>query len=164
VLRERIPVLVSAGASLVALPRTAVDPAPALLLPNDDDVSYCKIRLDPRSRDVLASSLRRIADPLSRAVAWNTARDLVRDGELAPQAYLELAVRHLPAETDSSITGQVLAYARWTIADRYLSPGHRGAALAILAGLCQELADRPTREDEGGMRLIAGTARAARMR
>jgi aminopeptidase N len=156
VLRERIPVLVSAGASLVALPRTAVDPAPALLLPNDDDVSYCKIRLDPRSRDVLASSLRRIADPLSRAVAWNTARDLVRDGELAPQAYLELAVRHLPAETDSSITGQVLAYARWTIADRYLSPGHRGAALAILAGLCQELADRPTREDEGGMRLIAG--------
>jgi aminopeptidase N len=156
VLRERIPVLVAAGASQVALPRTAVDPAPALLLPNDDDVSYCKIRLDPRSQDVLDSSLYRISDPLSRAVAWNNTRNLVRDGELAPRAYLELALRHLPAETDNSIAGQVLAYARWTVADRYLSPGHRGAALANLHALCQELTGRPARDDDGGMRLIAG--------
>jgi aminopeptidase N len=156
VLRERIPVLVPAGASQVAIPRTAVDPAPALLLPNDDDVSYCKIRLDPRSQDVLASSLHRISDPLSRAVAWNNARNLVRDGELAPQAYLELALRHLPAETDNSIAGQVLAYARWTVADRYLSPGQRGAALANLHVLCRELTGRPARDDEGGMRLIGG--------
>jgi aminopeptidase N len=156
VLRERVSVLVPAGTSQVALPRTAVDPAPALLLPNDDDVSYCKIRLDPRSQGVLASSLHRISDPLTRAVAWNNARDLVRGGELAPQAYLELALRHLPAETDNSIAGQVLAYARWTIADRYLSPGHRGAALADLHVLCRELTCRPARDDEGGMRLIAG--------
>jgi aminopeptidase N len=156
VLRERIPVLVPAGASQVVLPRAAVDPAPALLLPNDDDVSYCKIRLDPPSQDVLASSLHRISDPLSRAVAWNSARNLVRDGELAPQAYLELALSQLAAETDQSIAGQVLAYARWTIADRYLSPGHRGAALASLHVLCRELTCRPARDDDGGMRLIAG--------
>ncbi len=155
VLRERIPVLVPAGARQVVLPQAAFDPAPALLLPNDDDVSYCKIRLDPRSQDVLASSLHRICDPLSRAVAWNNARNLVRDSELAPQAYLELALRHLPAETDNSIAGQVLAYARWTIADRYLPPGHRGAALAKLHVLCRELTGRPARDDEGGMRLIA---------
>jgi aminopeptidase N len=147
---------VPAGASQVALPRAAVDPAPALLLPNDDDVSYCKIRLDPRSQEVLASSLHRISDPLSRAVAWNNARNLVRDGELAPQAYLELAISHLPGETDTSIAGQVLAYARWTIADRYLSPGHRGAALASLHVLCRELNARPAPDDDGGMRLIAG--------
>ena len=54
---------------------------PALLLPNDGDFSYCKIRLDPVSRNALASSLGRLSDPLSRAVAWNGVRDLVRDGD-----------------------------------------------------------------------------------
>ena len=60
----------------------------------------------------LASSL--------RAVAWNGVRDLVRNGELAPGQCLALAARHLPGETDGSIAGHVLGYARWTVADRYL--------------------------------------------
>ena len=89
-------------------------------------------------------------------MAWNAVRDLVRDGELAPHAYTELAVRHLPAETDSSIAGHVLAYARWTVADHYLPPGARAAALAALYGLCQHLLSRPARGDEDGMRLVAG--------
>lgn len=138
-LRARIPVLVPADAAAVVLPAAAVRPGPGLLLPNDGDFSYCKIRLDPASRDVLATSLGRLADPLSRAVAWNGVRDLVRDGELAPRQYLALATRHLPAETDGSITAHVLGYARWTVADRYLPPGMRGAALADLTSLCRDL-------------------------
>jgi len=111
-LRTRVPVLVPADAGAVVLPAAAVRPAPALLLPNDGDFSYCKIRLDPASRDVLAASLGRLPDPLSRAVAWNGVRDLVRDGELAPREYLALAGRHLAAETDGSIAGHVIGYAR----------------------------------------------------
>jgi aminopeptidase N len=114
-------------------------PEPALLLPNDGDFSYCKIRLDPASRDILASSLGRLPDPPSRAVAWNYVRDLVRDGELAPRQYIRLAARHLPAETDGSIAGHVIGYARWTVADSYLPPGLRGAALADLTSLCRNL-------------------------
>ena len=72
----------------VVLPAAAVRPEPALLLPNDGDLSYCKVRLDPASRDALAAWLGRLPDPLSRAVAWNSVRDLVRDGELAPREYL----------------------------------------------------------------------------
>ncbi len=153
--RTRTPVLVPADAAEVALPPAAARPEPALLLPNDGDVSYCKIRLDPESLAVVTASLGRIPDPLNRALAWNTLRDLVRDGELAPQQYAELAVRHLPAETDTSITGQVLAYARWTVADRYLAPGPRAAALADIAGLCQDLLSRAGRDDPDGMRLVA---------
>jgi aminopeptidase N len=153
--RTRLPVLVPADAVEVALPPAAVEPEPALLLPNDGDVSYAKIRLDPGSLAAVTASLGRIPDPLNRALAWNTVRDLVRDGELAPQRYAELAVRHLPAETDTSITGQVLAYARWTVADRYLAAGPRAAALAAVAGLCQDLLARPG-PDPDGMRLVAG--------
>ncbi len=148
-LRTRIPVLVPAHAGAVVLPWGR--PEPALLLPNDGDFSYCKVRLDPVSQATLASSLGRLADPLSRAVAWNSLRDLVRDGQLAPRQYLGLAARHLPAETDSSIAEHVIAYARWTVADRYLAPGLRGAALADITSLCRDLLGG----DADGMRLVA---------
>jgi aminopeptidase N len=154
-LRARVPVLVPADADEVTLPPAAIQPEPALVLPNDGDAGYCKIRLDPGSLATLTASLGRIADPLNRALAWNSVRDLVRDGELAPQEYVALAVRHLPAETDPSITGQVLAYARWTVADRYLTSGRRGPALADLTDLGQGLLARPAGDDPGGLRLIA---------
>jgi len=166
VLRARFPVTVGEDAAEVALPSAAVDPPPALLLPNDGDFSYCKVRLDPRSWTALTAELGRLADPLSRAVAWNAARDLVRDGELAAQQYLELAARHLPAETDTTIAGPVLDFARWTVADRYLPRPQRQAALAGLADVCRTLLDRalPDRPLPGGadgaeasgMRLVAG--------
>jgi len=152
-LRTRVPVLVPADAGAVVLPSAAVRPEPALLLPNDGDFSYGKVRLDPASQATLVSSLGRLADPLSRAVAWNSVRDLVRDGELAPRKYLGLAARHLPAETDSAIAGHVIAYARWTVADRYLPPGLRGAALADITSLCRDLLS--PLGDTDGMRLVA---------
>jgi aminopeptidase N len=161
VLRATIPVSVGADQAEAALPADVADPLPALVLPNDGDFTYCKVRLDPRSRDALAAGLGCLADPLSRAVAWSAVRDLVRDGELPAGRFLDLAARHLPAETDSSIVGQVLGYARWTIADRYLPRPHRAAALADLAGLCRELLRRPAgadpaQADTDGIQLVAG--------
>jgi aminopeptidase N len=156
VLRARLPVSVEADAGQVTLPSAAAEPPPALLLPNDGDFSYCKVRLDPRSWTALTAGLGRLPDPLSRAVAWNAARDLVRDGELPAEQYLELAARHLPAETDTTIAGPVLGFARWTIADRYLLPPRRDTALAALAGLCRDLLRRVAGPDADGMRLVAG--------
>ena len=168
-LRDRFPVSVAADAREVALPSGAVEPMPALLLPNDGDFSYAKVRLDPRSWATLTSGLPRLADPLSRAVAWNAARDLVRDAELPARDYLELAARHLPAETDTTIARPVLGFARWTIADRYLPGPQRDAALATLAGVCRALLavepgaggmrlDPEAGPDADGMRLAAGRA------
>jgi aminopeptidase N len=156
VLRDRFPLRVGADADEVPLPPHAVDPPPALVLPNDGDVSYCKARFDPGSWTALTAGLGRLPDPLSRAVAWNAARDLVRDAELPARRYLELAAAHLPAETDTTIAGRVLGFARWVIADRYLPRPQRGAALADLAGLCRVLFGSPAGEDAGGMRLVAG--------
>jgi aminopeptidase N len=156
VLRARLPISVEADAGRITLPSAAAEPPPALLLPNDDDFSYCKVRLDPHSWTALTSGLGRLPDPLSRAVAWNAVRDLVRDGGLPAEQYLELAARHLRAETDTAIAGPVLGFARWTITDRYLLPPRRDPTLAGLAGLCRDLLGRVAGPDADGMRLVAG--------
>ena len=62
-LRARVPVPVPADAAAVVLPAAAVRPEPALLLPNDGDFSYCKVRLDP----VLAGHPGLLARPPGRS-------------------------------------------------------------------------------------------------
>jgi aminopeptidase N len=155
VLRARLPVSVGADASQVALPPAAADPPPALLLPNDGDFGYCKVRLDPRSWVALTSRLGRLPDPLSRAVAWNAVRDVVRDAALPAEDYLQLAARHLLTETETVIAGPVLGFARWTVADRYLPQPSREATLGDLAALCRALLRRASGPDASGMRLVA---------
>ncbi|MEU5420498.1 aminopeptidase N [Streptomyces sp. NPDC020667] len=136
-------------------PTTLPGPRPALLLPNDRDLTYAKIRLDPTSWDTAVRSLSGLPDPLARAVVWNAARDMVRDAELTPTAYLEAARAHLPHETDTAITRGVLTFARQQITDRYTHPTARPQALATLTDLCHDLLDRTTGHHTQGLRLTA---------
>ncbi|WP_037669577.1 aminopeptidase N [Streptomyces griseus] len=128
---------------------------PALLLLNDGDLTYAKIRFDPESFQALRTGLSGLPDPLTRAVVWNALRDAVRDGELPPTAYLETARAHLPHETDLALVQGVLAFAHTQIADRYLTTEERPAALTTLASLCRDLIRRTEDGDHPGLRLIA---------
>ncbi|MCK7622045.1 aminopeptidase N [Streptomyces sp. RS10V-4] len=132
--------------------------APALVVLNDGDLSYAKVRFDPASWETAARSLSALPDPLTRAVVWNAARDLVRDGELAPAAYLDAARDHLPHETDLAVVQGVLAFARTQIADRYLPLPERHTALTTLTDLSRDLLRRtegPGHGPEAGLRLTA---------
>jgi aminopeptidase N len=133
--------------------RTLTAPPAALLLPNDHDLTFAKVRLDQRSWQTVTESLSGIPDALSRAVLWNAARDMVRDGDLPPTGYLDLATRHLPAETEVSLIQVVLDYARTTVADDYLHPAQRATALTALATTARTLLDRDPRDH--GIRLAA---------
>jgi aminopeptidase N len=126
--RDRFELDVPQGNAVKALPGRRPD----LLLLNDGDLTYAKIRFDEQSWATAAAALRALPDALSRAVVWNAARDLVRDGELPPAAYLDVARAHLPYETDIAIADGVLTFARTQIADRYLPADQRPAALATL--------------------------------
>ncbi|MFD9005976.1 aminopeptidase N [Streptomyces sp. NPDC059582] len=128
---------------------------PALLLLNDGDLTYAKVRFDPESFETVTRSLSGLPEPLTRAVVWNALRDAVRDGELPPAAYLEAARAHLPRESDLALVQGVLAFASAQVADRYLSPEDRPAALATLTGLCRDLIRRTEDGDNPGLRLIA---------
>ncbi|MFF9396413.1 aminopeptidase N [Streptomyces griseoluteus] len=140
------------------VPQTAPQPLgrrPALLLLNDGDLTYAKVRFDPESFETLRTSLSGLPDPLTRAVVWNALRDAVRDGELPPTTYLETARAHLPLETDLALVEGVLAFAATHVADRYLSPDERPAALATLRSLCRDLLRRTEDGDNPGLRLVA---------
>ncbi|MFD7431276.1 aminopeptidase N [Streptomyces sp. NPDC059818] len=128
---------------------------PALVVLNDGDLTYAKVRLDPDSWNTVLRSLSGIPDALTRAVLWNTARDMVRDGELAPATYVEAARTHLPHETDLALHQGVLTFACAQIAGRYLTPEDRPAALTALTALCRDLMRRTEDGSNPGLRLIA---------
>jgi aminopeptidase N len=128
---------------------------PALIVLNDGDLTYAKIRFDAESTKALREGLSGLPDPLTRAVIWNALRDAVRDGELPATAYLDTARAHLPHETDLALVSGVLAFAAAQVADRYLAPGQRPAALATLSDLCRDLIRRTEDGDHPGLRLIA---------
>ncbi|MFV0136588.1 aminopeptidase N [Streptomyces sp. HMX87] len=133
----------------------AIGKPPALLIPNDADLTYAKVRFDPESFQAVLAHLSGLPDPLTRAVVWNALRDAVRDGELAPTVYLEAARTHLPRETDLAVVQGVLAFAHSQIADRHLTPEQRPAALATLTAVCRDLIRRTEDGDHPGLRLIA---------
>ncbi|WP_385619646.1 aminopeptidase N [Streptomyces sp. P8-A8] len=151
VLRERFEIDVPHD----GIPDARPGSRPALLVLNDGDLSYAKVRLDTRSWESVVSGLSAVPDALTRAVIWNTARDMVRDGELAPATYLEAARTHLPHETDLALAQGVLAFAGTHVTDRYVSPEDRPAALATLTALCRDLIRRTEDGHNPGLRLVA---------
>jgi aminopeptidase N len=129
---------------------------PDLLLINDGDLSYAKVRLDERSWQAVTAALSTVEDELTRALLWNTARDMVRDGELTAGDFLTLLETHLPGEPVVAVVEAVLAFARDEIADRYLRPAGRPAAIAALAEVCRRILRRTEGDDaDAGVRLAA---------
>ncbi|MER6009097.1 aminopeptidase N [Streptomyces bluensis] len=134
---------------------TPIGKRPALLLLNDGDLTYAKVRFDPPSFTAIRDNLSALPDALTRAVIWNSLRDTVRDGELPPTAYLEAARTHLPLETDVSLVQGVLSFASAQITDRYLTDTERPAALSTLTTLCRDLIRRTEDGSHPGLRLTA---------
>ncbi|MGP9021402.1 aminopeptidase N [Streptomyces sp. BR1] len=149
VLRERFEIDVPGA------PLTRTGARPALVLLNDGDLSYAKVRLDEQSSETAFRTLSGLPDPLARAVVWNAARDMVRDGQLEPVAYLETARAHLPYESDLAIVQGVLTFAAAQAANRFLAPDARPAALALLTELTRDLIRRTEDGDNPGLRLTA---------
>ncbi|OON74654.1 aminopeptidase N [Streptomyces tsukubensis] len=128
---------------------------PALILLNDGDLTYAKIRFDPTSTRTLTGHLRGLPEPLSRAVVWNALRDAVRDGQLPVAQYLDTARTHLPYENDLAVVQGVLAFAGTHAIDRYTTAENRPAALTTLTDLCGDLIRRTENGDNPGLRLTA---------
>ncbi|GAA1757530.1 aminopeptidase N [Luedemannella helvata] len=115
---------------------TGVAPGDLLLL-NDGDLTFAKVRFDAASTAALPRVLPCLVDPLARALAWGAAMDLVRDASLRPGEFVTLAAAGLRAESDVTIYRDVVAFAVGDVARRYVSPSARPAALAALAAACR---------------------------
>ena len=71
-----------------------------LLLINDHDLSYGKIRFDERSIATLKAHLGKLNDGLSRALCWGAAWDMLRDAEISATDFIDIAIAGLPGEDD----------------------------------------------------------------
>ncbi|HHU39003.1 MAG TPA: aminopeptidase N [Propionibacterium sp.] len=114
---------------------------PDLLLLNDDDLTYAKIRLDGRSLATLVEHIHVLDDELARALAWGATWDLTRDGEMAAADYVELVLRGVGVETDLTAVNALLLQARTAI--DYYAPRADRRALAdrFTGGLARLLKD-----------------------
>jgi aminopeptidase N len=105
---------------------------PDLLLLNDDDLTFAKIRLDERSLDTLTSSLAELDDSLARALCWSAAWDMTRDAEMSARAFVRLVANGVSAEADIVTVQSVLRQASAAV-DMYVAGDRRAEAKAELA-------------------------------
>ncbi|HET8717116.1 MAG TPA: aminopeptidase N [Nocardioidaceae bacterium] len=99
---------------------------PDLVLLNDGDLTYAKIRLDERSLDSLVGSIDALEDSLARALCWGAAWDMTRDAEMSTSDFVTLVLRGVGTETDLTAVSALLGYAR-TAVDSYSAPETRNA-------------------------------------
>ena len=97
---------------------------PALVLLNDDDLTYAKIRLDDQSFDTALKHLSEISDPLARALVWGSVWDATRDGEASARDFVKLVLSHIENETEST-TMMTLLRQLLTVANMYVAIEHR---------------------------------------
>ncbi|HEY3437203.1 MAG TPA: aminopeptidase N [Actinotalea sp.] len=136
-------------------------PRPDLVLVNDDDLAYAKVRLDPESLALAIGHLHCFTDSLPRALVWNAAWDMTRDGELPAREFVALVLGNVAHESDSTVV-QVLLRQLATSLDLYVAPQHRSATSARAAGTLLQLARAAAPGSDSQLQLVkACAARAA---
>ncbi|MER7044606.1 aminopeptidase N [Streptomyces jumonjinensis] len=113
---------------LTEVPFPANTPRPAVILLNDDDLSYAKVRLDEQSLAFVTEHLGDFAESLPRALCWASAWDMTRDGELATRDYLALVLSGIGKESDIGVVQSLHRQVKTAI-DLYAAPEWREAAL-----------------------------------
>ena len=86
-----------------------------LVLINDDDLTYCSVRLDPESLDTLIDRIGDIAEPLPRTLAWSAAWEMTRQAELKARDFVALVQRGIGAETEVGVVQRLLMQAQTAI-------------------------------------------------
>jgi aminopeptidase N len=92
-----------------------------LVLVNDDDLTYCSLRLDPGSLQTALDRIADIAEPLPRTLVWSAAWEMTRDGELRARDFVSLVSGGIQAETEVGVAQRLLLQAQ-TALGSYADP------------------------------------------
>ncbi|TWV35914.1 aminopeptidase N [Streptomyces misionensis] len=109
---------------LTAVPQLTGRRRPAVILLNDDDLSYAKVRLDEQSLAVVTEHLGDFTESLPRALCWASAWDMTRDAELATRDYLSLVLSGIGKESDIGVVQSLHRQVKLAI-DLYADPAAR---------------------------------------
>ncbi|MFF3345173.1 aminopeptidase N [Streptomyces sp. NPDC002779] len=125
--RERVELDVDG--ELTAVPQLVGKRRPAVVLLNDDDLSYAKVRLDEESLAFVTEHLGDFESSLPRALCWASAWDMTRDAELAARDYLSLVLSGIGKESDIGVVQSLHRQVKLAI-DLYADPAARESLLA----------------------------------
>ncbi|MGV4981832.1 aminopeptidase N [Streptomyces sp. NRAIS4] len=114
---------------LTAVPQLTGERRPAVILLNDDDLSYAKVRLDEQSLAVVTEHLGDFTASLPRALCWASAWDMTRDAELPTRDYLSLVLSGIGKESDIGVVQSLHRQVKLAI-DLYADPAARESLLA----------------------------------
>ncbi|MFV0633095.1 aminopeptidase N [Demequina sp.] len=106
---------------------------PALILVNDSDLAYAKVRLDEQSLATAVEHVGGFTDPLARSMVLTAAWDMTRDGEMPARQFVDLVLKNIGRETEST-TVMVLLRQLATTLNLYVHPDHA-------ADVCSEAAE-----------------------
>ncbi|MFC0358797.1 aminopeptidase N [Kytococcus schroeteri] len=143
------------------LPQLVGRARPDLLLLNDDDLGYCKVRLDAHSLATATEHVAAFTDSLPRAVVLGAAWDMTRDAQMSARDFIELGLRALPGETDSTLVRILLSQLE-AAAGRYVAPQHREATAQRLADELGRLVEQAAPGSDLQLQLATAWAAAVR--
>ena len=93
-----------------------------LILVNDDDLTYCSLRLDAQSLQTALERIADIAEPLPRTLVWSAAWEMTREAELRARDFVALVSGGIHAETEVGVLQRLLLQAQ-TALTSYAEPG-----------------------------------------
>ncbi len=144
-------------------------PQPDLVLVNDDDLTYAKIRLDDRSLATLTEHVGDFEESLPRALCWAAAWDMTRDAELPARDYVAMVLAGLGRESDIGVVQSLLRLAQsavttfadpgWAPTGREQPGSHR--ARPAPGGRARQRPPAGLRPVAGVRRVVRGAPRAA---
>ncbi|MFL6156098.1 MAG: aminopeptidase N, partial [Marmoricola sp.] len=134
---------------------------PELLLLNDQDLAYAKIRLDERSLATVVAGLGTIEDSLPRALCWGAAWDMTRDAEMSATDFVQLVLANIGRETDSWGISRIPDYAAQSV-NSFSAPANRPALQARWESGLRELLQQAAPESDQQLTFARSFAGAAR--
>ncbi|ROZ64587.1 aminopeptidase N [Kocuria soli] len=135
--------------------------APDLVLVNDDDLAYAKIRLDEYSQDTATEHLKDFEESLPRALVWQAAWDGVHDAVSPARDYVRTVLNNIGFESDST-TVQVQLSQLDTVLDNYVAPGDRDTIAVDAAERLWTLATSAEPGSDSQLQFVRAFARRAR--
>jgi aminopeptidase N len=144
------------------VPQLVGQPRPDLLLVNDDDLAYAKIRLDKPSMATVLAHPRGFTDSLPHALVLGAAWDMTRDAEMPAGDFCNLVLCALPGEQDSTLLRVLLSQLN-TAARLYIGPEYREEALASMTTRLRRLATSAVPGSDAQLQLVGAFAERAHL-
>jgi len=140
-------------------------PQPDLILPNDDDLSYAKLRFDERSHATALAHAASFTESLPRSLVLGAFWEMVREGELAARDFIDVLLACVAVEHHSTVLRTILQTTKQipslllTSATLYCAPEHRAKTQRKVADALRELAEQAAAGSDRQFQLVGAFSR-----